>query len=190
MAVSAERILSHLNTMQKSALLLFDSGDQSPINGLTSYQKQLFFIANYDQNVGDEADFEPYYYGPFSQPAETALEVLISYGLVENSGGKNYYSLTELGKELVSSLKVNPEFDLEQIEEVKDLFSGMTENELILFTYVLHPEYTTESKIKSDILAKRVAHASSLYRKGKVGLEMAAYLADLSMEEFLDRLRR
>ena len=188
MEISAKRILSHLNTLQRSALLLFDSGNQSPINGLTSYQKQIFFIANYDPKVGDEADFEPYHYGPFSQPAETALDNLISYGLVKKSAGDSY-SLTQQGKELISYLKNDNEFDLEQIEDVKDLFSGMTEDEFILFTYVLHPDYTTESKIKTRVLAKRIPLASSLYKKGKVGLEMAAFLAGLSMEEFLDRLR-
>lgn len=187
MSFTADEILESLSRLDKAALLLLSENGESPVEGKTAYQKELFFIANYDEEIGDEAYFQPYYFGPYSESAETSLENLVGYGLVVSE--RNKYSLSSLGKLIVSVIKENSDIDSEEIADVKEFFSGMEEDEFILFTYVLHPDYTTESKIKTRVLKKRIPLSISLYNKGKVDLEMASHLSGLPMENFLDRLR-
>lgn len=188
MKITPEKIISHLSLMDKSALILLSEADDEPIHGKTSYEKELFFIADNDENIKYVADFEPYLFGPHSEPAENSLTILKSYGLVKEYDG--YYSLTELGKEISLKIKENPQgIDVDDIRDVKELLNDMSLDEIILFTYVLHPEYTDESKIKEKILKKRIPLSISLYKRGKIGLEMSAKLAGISIEDFLDKMR-
>lgn len=187
MQISREKLLTRLSLMEKSVVLLLNGADAAPIHGKTAYQKELFFVSNYDEKIGNAADFEPYLYGPHSEVAENAISTLISYGLAKEQDG--YYFLTEEGKQIASILREKRDIDVDEIEDVKEFLNDMTREEIILFTYVNHPEYTDESQIRDKILKKRIPIAISLYKKGKVDLEMAAYLAGVSIEEFFDKIR-
>lgn len=181
-------IFDSLSRLERASLLLLSEHSGSAVSGKTAYQKELFFIANYDEKIGDEAVFEPYEYGPYSEPAENSVNNLVDYGLVvcDKNG---IYSLTEEGKEIVSLIKEKADIDVEEIADVKEFFDGLKTDEFILFTYVLYPEYTSESAIKERVMNKRIPISISLYKKGKVGLEMAAHLSGLPMENFLNQMR-
>lgn len=180
MQISSERLSSHLTLMEKSALLLLSGANAAPIHGKTAYQKEFLFIAENDERIKDAASFEPYLYGPHSEPAENALDVLISYGLAEELEG--YFQLTERGKEIASIIKENSnDIDIEDIEDVKEFLNDVELDEILLVVYVLHPTLTTESTIKNRVFKKRLSLATSLYMKDKVGIEMAALLAGMSI---------
>ncbi|MDR2855872.1 MAG: hypothetical protein LBV40_06970 [Methanomicrobiales archaeon] len=189
MQISDDELISYLSKLEISALFLLSGANAAPIPNETAYQKELFFIANNDEELCDDADFEPYYYGPYSEPAKIALEHLISYGLGEKKG--NSYYITAYGKKIVQLLKnKNLNADLEIFDEIKDFLNDLTHHERILVTYVINPDYTTESQIRNKILSERVQLAHNMYQKGKVGLEMAAHLAGISMENLLDKIRK
>jgi len=91
---------------------------------------------------------------------------------------------------LAALSKVKPAFtedETEAIEDFKKFLNDLTGDELLLFIYVSHPEYTEESAVRDDVLGKRLPTAISLYKKGKVSLEKAAFLAGLPIEKFLDK---
>jgi len=189
MHLSDDELISYLTKLEISALFLLSGAGNSPIPNETAYQKEFFFITNNDDELCDDADFEPYYFGPYSEPAEVALNRLISYGLGEKKGDSYY--ITARGKKIVDVLKSkNPNTDFEIFDDIKDFLNDLTHDERILVTYVLHPDYITESKIRNKVLLERFQLARSMYQKGKVGLEMAAHLADIPMERFLDRIRK
>ncbi len=189
MQITPKKILDNLSLMDKSALILFSEANADPIYGRTAYEKELFFIAENNEDIKDAAEFEPYLYGPHSDSAENSLSNLISYGLVRESNG--FYSITESGKEISSMIKDDPQgIDVEHIDEIKKVLNNFSTDEILLFTYVLHPEYTSESIKKDTILRKRIPVSVSLYKNGKVGLEMAAHLAGLNIEDFLEKMRR
>jgi len=189
MQISEDELISYLSEIEMNALFLLSGADDAPIPGDTAYQKEFFFIVNSDEELRDDADFEPYYFGPYSEPAEEAMKHLISYGLAKKKDGK--YHITEYGKKIVEILKNKPlKTDIELIDEIKVFLNDLTQDERILFTYVLNPDYTTESKIREDVLAKRLPLANNMYKKGKIDLEMAAHLSGLSMENFLDKIRK
>ena len=189
MQISEDELISCLSNLERNALFLLSGAGDAPIPGGTAYQKEFFFIVKNDDELRDDADFEPYLYGPYSEPAEEAMNHLISYGLAKYDG--DTFSITEYGKIIVEVLMKNPRnADIALIDEIKRFLNDLTSDERILFTYVLNPEYTTESKIRAGVLAKRLHLASNMYKKGKVDLEMAAHLSGLSMENFLDTMRK
>ena len=66
--------------------------------------------------------------------------------------------------------------------------NDLTEDEILLFTYVSYPKFKSESAVYERVI-KRIPVAVSLYNKGKVSLEKAAFLAGLPIEKFLDKVR-
>lgn len=189
MQISEDELISYLSKIEMNALFLLSGADNAPIPGDTAYQKEFFFIVNNDEELRDDADFEAYYYGPYSEPAEEAMEHLIAYGLAKKENGN--FNITEKGKKIVNILKKNHfDIDIELIDEIKKFLNDLTSDERILFTYVLNPDYTTESKIRETVLSKRLALANNMYKKGKIDLEMAAHLSGLPIENFLNKIRK
>lgn len=131
----------------------------------------------------------PHIFGPYSEAAEVALGELVSLGLVRRSGGG--YTLTPDGVRVWE--KVCSVFNTEEsgaIEDLKAFLNDLSVDEVLLFVYITYPEYTHESARLRDILQKRVPLSASLYRKGKVSLEKAAFLAGMDIESYLDYLKR
>lgn len=84
---------------------------------------------------------------------------------------------------------LHPE-ESEAIDDFKEFLNDLSVDDLLLFVYVTYPEYTHESARLHDILQKRAPLSASLYRKGKVSLEKAAFLAGMNLESYLDYLKR
>ena len=72
------------------------------------------------------------------------------------------------------------------IEDFKAFINDLTGDELLLFIYITFPEYAPESARLLDIVRRRAPLSTSLYRKGKVSLAKAAFLAGMNMESYLD----
>ncbi|KAF5052962.1 hypothetical protein DSECCO2_403370 [anaerobic digester metagenome] len=184
-----DEIADSLPHLGVAILHLLHAGGNSAVRGDVLFQKELFLIGDYIEQVGDDADFTPHIFGPYSEAAEVALGELISLGLVRRSEGG--YTLTPDGVRVWE--KVCSVFHTEEsgaIEDFKVFINDLSMDEVLLFVYITYPEYTRESARLRDILKKRVPLSASLYRKGKVSLEKAAFLAGMNIESYLDYLKR
>ena len=83
---------------------------------------------------------------------------------------------------------LHPE-ESEAIDDFKEFLNDLSVDEVLLFVYVTYPEYARESARRRKILQRRAPLSASLYRKGKVSLEKAAFLAGMNIESYLDYLR-
>jgi len=184
-----DEIACSLSDLHVAILHLLHAGGNSAVRGDVIFQKELFLIGGYIERIGDDADFVPHIFGPYSEAAEVALDELVSLGLVRRSEGG--YTLTPDGVrvwEKVHSAFLDDESGA--IEDFKAFLNDLSVDEVLLFVYVNYPEYTHESPRLHDILRMRAPLSASLYRKGKVSLEKAAFLAGMNMESYLDYLKR
>lgn len=189
MEFTIDEIAGNLPGLGVAILHLLHAGGGSAIRGDVIFQKELFLIGNYIEEVGDDADFTPHIFGPYSEPAEVALDELVSLGLVRRSAGG--YTLTPDGVRVWERVRsAFPTDEVGAIEDFKAFINDLSVDEVLLFVYVTYPEYTCESARLRDILRRRRPLSASLYRKGKVSLEKAAFLAGMNLESYLDYLKR
>ncbi len=189
MEFTLDEIACSLSDLHVAILHLLHAGGNSAVRGDVIFQKELFLIGGYIERIGDDADFVPHIFGPYSEAAEVALDELVSLGLVRRSEGG--YTLTPDGVRVWE--KVHSAFlddESRAIEDFKAFLNDLSVDEVLLFVYVNYPEYTHESARLHDILQKRAPLSASLYRKGKVSLEKAAFLAGMNLESYLDYLKR
>ena len=100
---------------------------------------------------------------------------LKSLGLVMEKGHE--YCITPNGVVALGKAKsaFAPE-ELDAIADFKKFLNDLTEDEILLFTYVSYPKFKSESTVYERVIKKRIPVAVSLYNKGKVSLEKAAFL--------------
>ncbi len=188
MEFTPDEIADSLSDLGIAVLHLLHARDSSAVRGDVAFQKEFFLIANYIERIGDDADFLPHIFGPYSEPAEVALTGLISLGLVRRSRG--HYTLTPEGNRVWESVRsAFSDDEIVAIEDFKAFINDLTGDELLLFIYITFPEYTSESARLLDIARRRVPLSTSLYRKGKISLAKAAFLAGMNIESYLDYLK-
>lgn len=182
-------IAEDLSPLSIAILELLESNDEKPVKGKTTFQKEMFLIGNFISEIGEEADFFSHSFGPYSEASEIGLNDLISLGLVEEKS-KDTYVITKSGHDV---LEIVPgTFSSEErmsIADFKRFFGNLTNNELLLFVYVSYPDYVDESIVYSEVMKDRAKNSFSMYKKGAVSLEKAAFLAGLNIENYLDLLR-
>ncbi|PKL55868.1 MAG: hypothetical protein CVV35_07715 [Methanomicrobiales archaeon HGW-Methanomicrobiales-6] len=189
MEFTLDEIADSLPHLGVAILHLLHAGGNSAVRGDVLFQKELFLIGDYIEQVGDDADFTPHIFGPYSEPAEVALDKLVSLGLVRRSEGG--YTLTPDGVRVWEKVRsVFPDDESGAIDDFKAFLNDLSVDEALLFIYVTYPEYTRESARLRDILRRRAPLSVSLYRRGKVSLEKAAFLAGMNIESYLDYLKR
>jgi len=176
-------IIKNISELELLILALLNAKDKESIKSDLFFQKEIFLVLNYIKDMLPNADFISHTLGPYSEVAEKSMSNLNSYNLVKRID--EGYEITELGVEIYREFKGKlSKKKLEAIEDFKDFLNDLTRDELLVFTYISFPEFTTESGIKDEIYSKRKPVAVSLYKKGKVSLEKAAFLSGLSLEEF------
>jgi len=189
MEFTIDEIADNLPGLGVAILHLLHAGGRSAVRGDVIFQKELFLIGDYIERIGDDADFTPHIFGPYSEPAEVALDELVSLGLVRRSAGG--YTLTPDGVRVWERVRsAFPNDESGAIEDFKAFINDLSVDEVLLFVYVTYPEYTCESARFRDILRRRRPLSASLYRKGKVSLEKAAFLAGMNLESYLGYLKR
>jgi len=180
---------------KKYILFLLNSLNQKPILGKTKLMKELFFISNNIPSLKKLFNFEADNYGPSSDVVSRFLEDLNRYNLVylnnkHKHKNSNYweYSLTDFGKETLN--KIEDDYDRELINDMKTLFDGLTTDESLAITYFTFPEMTEESLVKEKIEKKREKLGLKLYKKNKVSLAKASQIAGMSINSFLEILKK
>ena len=187
MEFSIEDIVEDLTDLDLAILQLLHAGDNEALKGKVAFQKEMFLIADYIDKIREQAEFIPHTFGPYSEAAENEMRNLRSIGLVKEKDHE--YCITPTGVAALS--KAKPAFSDEEIEAIQDykkFLNDLSQDELLIFTYVSYPEFKEESAVYDRVIRKRIPTAISLYKKGKVSLEKAAFLAGLPAEKFLDRI--
>ena len=188
MKFSIDEIAEELSDLDIAILHLLKAKNASKIKGKVVFQKEIFLISNYIKKIEDKADFIPHSFGPYSESAEISMDELVSLGLVEKSD--NGYKISKDGILALNKVKhIFSDEELEAIDDFKDFMNNLQNDEILLFVYVSFPDFTKESAVFQRVIDKRLPYSASLYKKGKISLEKAAFLAGISIEKFLDYLK-
>lgn len=149
-----------MNKMLLPLTLLHES-EAGEIDGITRFQK-LVFLAQEEGDIGEEYEFEPKGYGPFSKLLYDDIDQLVKEGFIEErreptgrraDNDKQVYRLTEDGRQAVEhaagdgdeldmpdELETSVRETLEEYEQV-DLY------ELLKYVYSEYPEMAKNSKL-------------------------------------------
>lgn len=154
-----------------------------------SLQKYLFLFTRKQESK--IFDFVPYKYGCFSFQANQDVMTLSKYGYLEiiKTDTGRYIKLKE-EKNYSAELDL---FDRQNLASVKTEFGGLSQNELIRYTYVKYPFYAIKSAIAADILTKeeldKVAAQVKTYTEpmlftiGYESLSLEAYITKLILND-------
>lgn len=187
-ALDLKKVMDSLTEIQKMALLLLSSKNKEPIKGKLWYQKEMFLLAQNNEDLKCESNFEPDFMGPYSENADEELEQLQLSDLIEYE--RSHIKLTASGLKISEELKKKADPKLiEMIEEFKDLFNDLNQDELLAFIYFSYPNTVSES-VKIELLRpKRTDLAVSLYLKRKASVGKASEIAGLTIEKFMTILK-
>jgi predicted HTH domain antitoxin len=178
-----DNIENHLTLTQKYIILLLSANNNEPIIGKVWFQKELFLISQNLPRLEEEAEFEGSLLGPFSENANAELDQLQIEDLAALDGK---IRLTPKGIEAADRLKLKASKEtLELVSDMKSFINDLTEDEMLAYVYFSYPDMTLESIILERIRKKRVEIAVSLYRKRKVSIGKAAFIAGVSQEDFI-----
>ena len=140
----AKSVMEDMSELQKGIVLLLKSKNNAPIRGDGWFQKELFLIARNVNEIGEEASFHPYKYGPWSENAEEQLNELESDDVVYRDGKK--MGLSGLGNKIADELQKSSSKDvLDMIDEFKGLLNDLNNDEMLTLIYYTFPEYAEKS---------------------------------------------
>lgn len=153
------------------------------IKGITRLEKMIFLLERETSSkkwLQQQADFEAYNFGPFSQKIYQAVDTLAAAQLIEDSssltsdasdsweqreliggasgsGGNPYttrdFHLTERGWRYFDALKQElTEESLQELADFKSRFAYLPLRQLIRYVYSRYKEFTTKSVIRDQVL--------------------------------------
>ncbi|WP_449407577.1 hypothetical protein [Microbacterium maritypicum] len=151
------------------------------IRGVTRLEKLVFLLEQETDAANamtETAEYRAHHYGPFSQKVYQALEVLRAAGLIQDSAQASAtnedqseyarvagndaapapystrdFRLTEDGRNYYRALVAElPLGVVESAEHLRKQFAGWPLRRLIRYVYERYDEFTTNSRIRGDIL--------------------------------------
>lgn len=142
-------------------LALMYAENQQPIEGRTRLQKMVFLLQKELENrgktgvVGEQYDFVPYDYGPFSKDLYADLDEMLDDHFVNDeekllqSGNVKYiYEIQDQGEDLVESQSEQWD-EVEKIiqvaSEIKEEYNDLLLSDLIEYVYSEYPDYAEKS---------------------------------------------
>lgn len=175
------------NISKQYMLLLFNALNEKPITNKINIMKMLYFISLNVPSLENEFNFEADNYGPSSDVVERNLESLNQENFLKED--KKGFQLNKLGKEYLNSRNFD-NIDHELIEDMKELFDGLTSDEVCALTYFTFPKTTSESVILDRIIKNRKKLALSLYKKNKISVEKASEIAGIPLIDMYQLLSK
>ena len=154
-----------------------------PVKGDTWLQKEMFLLSKTDRELADEAEFEAYAMGSYSDTiAEIQDEFYIS-GFAERTD--DGVRLTLDGRKQAEKMWDNStESERRTVSAVKSWLNDLPFYELLAIIYTHYPESAAKSEVKDQVETRRPDLAVSLLKKGKVSLEMARRITGLTQAQF------
>lgn len=153
---------------------------QDRVSGVTRLEKLVFLIereTSLKDLLTEDADFIPYNFGPFSKTVYRAVDLLSSYGLVDDSPSiaandedsweqtwvigfetpdryaTRDFRLTEKGKRYFTILtREIPESYIRELSAFKEQFGSLPLRQLVRYVYQRYPKMTERSLIRDEIL--------------------------------------
>ena len=146
-------------------------------------QKMLFLFSN--QQPAPLYHFVPYKYGCFSFQANADIFTLQKYGILNEFNNR-----LSVNKKTDYRDQLKP-LDSEILQKVVKLYSGLSKNDLIRYTYKHYPYYAIKSTIAKDILDKREYNSiiQCIPKADRTVLYTIGY-EGISLEEYLNKLIR
>ena len=174
--------IEELSTVEKFILMVIYARPPGGKGGKLRLQKIMFKLAEVFEELGEELDFEPYSYGPYSEAVEEYRSMLENSGLISNT------DLTEEGRWLAERIwRHADEHTRKVVKSIVDFMETLEDDELLLYIYVTSPEMAEKSTLREDVMKNRVEIALRMLRKGVISIGMAAKLAGLPLNEIIKR---
>lgn len=184
--MSSDNTAEDLSLLSIAILELLRVDDEKPIKGKIAFQKEMFLVSNYIDKVNEQAEFVPHFFGPYSEASEISMDSLISMNFVGKEEDDTYRITPSGIKVLELRQDVFSQEEKEAIADFKKFIGSLTDDEILLFIYSSYPEFTIEASQYRRIMKSRVKDSISIYKRGIVSLEKAAFLAGINLETFLD----
>lgn len=151
----------------------------------TRLQKILLLVTRQQENKS--FDFVPYQFGCFSFTANQDLNTMTKYGLVtENKTNNGSSWLKSTDESFLNQLK---EADKKIIIRIVNEFNGISNDDLVAYTYKKYPFWAINSTIAKNILSKEEYDNVQKQKSQKTeqGLFTIGY-EGLSLENYLNKL--
>ena len=153
-------------------------------------QKYLFIFTRNQQSGERIYDFLPYKYGCFSFVANNDIQALAHQGFLtidDVAGNDKRYTLTHDMK-MYNQLDL---FDQQTVFNVVNEFGGMSQNELIAYTYRRWPNTAINSRVKNELLTPeelaKVEKFKTQWQSNEPALMTLGY-EGLSIEKYIGKL--
>lgn len=158
-----------------------------PIVGDTRLQKMMYMLAK--RIPGLELEFSAHKFGAYSRALKAIQERYLASGIASQGKQDGRISLTPKGLPIARAIwdEADPK-EAEIVSELKDLFNGMTLDEIIAFTYATYPETASKSEIMEKFERIRLESAISLVKKGKISVSKGALIAGTDFVSFENEL--
>ncbi len=160
------------------ALLQLFGGKLSAIQ----LQKYLFLFTR--GQIDKAFNFVPYRYGCFSFQANQDMQTLQTYGYIKEVG--RGYVLLHNETNYLAQLDM---FDQQTMRDIAEHFRTMSQDELIIYTYIHYPFYAINSSIAEKLLDKEQLERIEAQKRHKTGLQLYTIgYEGVSLEQYIDKL--
>ncbi|AXR77702.1 hypothetical protein [Natrarchaeobaculum sulfurireducens] len=179
----SEITVDDLNNAERFLLLLLGADNGSQVPGNLWLQKEMFLISREFEPLSEYLSYKPHLQGPYSDTLSDILDNLQYMGLARKD--RRDIRLTGDGAQLAAELKRQADEDLVSlVESIKKKNNDLSKDELLAFIYYSYPEMTNGSLEMDDIEKQRDELAVSLYNKDRIGVNRAADIAGMPVDEF------
>ena len=181
--------MSQLNTVGKFILLLAGAQQFRPIPGKIHLQKEMYLLQMTFPELGDEAGYESYFMGPYSEVVDDEAGQLELSGLIGRNGSR--FELTLGGRAAFNRLKIEMGKELDSVQDLKELLNDLTQDEVMALVYFSQPTEDLQDGPAGyeDLGPKRERLAMSMYRKDKISAQKAAQIAGMYLGDFIDGIK-
>ena len=186
-------LASQLEKMERFFFMLLyapiDGSLSVPVQGETWLQKEMYALSRIFPDIDEDAGFEAYHYGSFSESVdEVKDQYKNSKYVIRDPRGQLQLSAKglELAEEVWRAATLE---ERHAVQEVKQAYNDMGRDELLLFMYGTYPETAENSDVRERIMANRRRLALNLYKKGKVSYQKAAELAGMRLDDFMQQVK-
>ncbi len=159
-----------------------------PVGSDVDLQKILFLSSIALPELFDGVfTFQQYRKGPYSERIDEDVAVISNSGYVSCPDLR----LSDEGEEIYKEIEKRVKEPLKStILDNKEFVSGLTEEELLTFIYVIFPKYIVNSEVWDSIKQNRIKNAVSMLTKEKITASQAARVAGMGYHEFEDHLNK
>ncbi|MBE6521811.1 MAG: hypothetical protein E7Z62_01570 [Thermoplasmata archaeon] len=157
MAFTHDKIVHDYQRLLSGQILLLGMLENSPCKP-TRIQKLSLFIERILE-VDPAIAHGSYIYGGFSDELYEASVLLSKTGAIVE--GKDGYELSDYGKALLAEAKKDPENKdlLEEMPSVVAFLDSLPDDDLLRLSYILYPDTTDKSLIKSEINVSKKSYS-------------------------------